>query len=158
MGYYIDIFDPQTDINKALDELGRNIGKLYAEAWAKNKQKDYDDKPFDLDINTFANMWLRGMLKVFFVYDDQTREAIGFLVGAVFRPLPFNVQVFHIQEYYARGGSNVEQDLFDHVIKSIRILGCDEVWMEVYPNRNVNLGPTWKQGERDFTMRRYSKV
>lgn len=157
MGYYIDIFDPQSDINAALDSLGRNIGKLYAEAWAANKQKDYDDKPFDLHINSFANMWIEGHLKIFFVYDDQTKEAIGFLVGAVFRPLPFKANVFHVQEYYARGGADVEKALLDHVVKAIRILGCDEVWMEIYPHRNVDLGSAWKHG-RDFTMRRYAKV
>lgn len=158
MGYYIDIFDPHGDVNEALDSLGRNIGMLYSEAWAANKQKDYDNKPFDLHVNSFATLWLEGHLKIFFVYDDATKEAVGFLVGAKFRPMPCKIEVFHIQEYYVRGGEVMEKDLLDYVMKSIRILGCDEVWLEVYPHRNINLGPSWRQGSRDFTMRRYTKV
>lgn len=153
--YYIEFLEPDADLNKALDELGKSIGVLYQEAWDKHKRHLYSDKPFDLNINAFANAWFAKAMKVFVVRDTQTQESIGFLVGTVFRPLPYSASVFQIQEWYVRGADEMGQELFDFVTNAIRIIGCDELWISTYSSQTIpNLNWSWTY-DRDFPIRRY---
>ena len=155
MGIYVDILQPSSDLNDALDSLGRKVGPLYAKAW-EAKKKYYDDKPFDLHINMFAMLWFDGNMKVFVVYDDRTHEPVGFLTGVVFRPMPYKASVFQIQEWYTTNQA-IEDQLITHVISAIRILGCDELWVQSYDGREINPGRAWKDGG-NFSIRRYTKV
>lgn len=155
MGYYIDLLEPNKDLNVALDNLGNNLAVLYQECWDKNQRQFYGDKPFDLAINTFASMWFHGDMKLFMVYDDSNKP-IGFLTGVKFRPMSYDAQVFQIHEWYVRGDAAIEQALFDHVVSAIRILGCQEIWCGVHPENPTPRVKGWKK-ERDFITQRYVK-
>lgn len=156
MNHYIDILIPDSDLNTSLDKLGRQVGGLYAEGWMKNKRHLYSDKPFELNINAFAAMWFDGALKIFVVYDQETNEAVGFLAGAVFRPMAYKATVFQIQEWYIKPGIIAEQRLEEHVLNSIRILGCDELWIHSEVGRPLDMShnPEWEH-VGDFMGRRY---
>lgn len=156
MGYYADILVPDNDLNASLDKLGRLVGPLYAEAWNKNKRKHYGDKPFDLNINAFAAMWFDGALKIFVLYDDSNNDPVGFLTGAVFRPMPYKATVFQIQEWYVKDNTGPEQQLIDYTMQSIRILGCDEVWVHDTDRRPDMSKCGWKQ-DGEFVGLRFIK-
>lgn len=142
--YFVDILEPSEDLNVAMDRLGKTIGVLYQEAWDKNKKHLYDNKPFDLHINAFANMWFNRNLKLFIMYDGEGK-AVGFFAGLVYRPMPYEASVFQVQEWYAKNNPVMEQQLFDYVVQAIRILGCDELWMQIYPDRAApTLGTGWE--------------
>ena len=64
----IDILEPDDDINIAVDNLGNEIGKLYAESWREDKEPHYK-KPFSLNVAAFAQMWYAKTLKIFIAYD-----------------------------------------------------------------------------------------
>lgn len=158
MGYYADILEPSKDLNVAVDQLGTKIGGLYSEAWNKHMKAKYNDKPFNLHAAVFVNMWLAGSIKVFVVYDGNDNSPVGFLVGMVFRPLPYEASVFQIEEWYTKGDNiEAERVLLDHVVGAIRYLACDEIWA---PGGNDGVAPIlggkWKVANT-FSRYRYTK-
>lgn len=128
--YFIDILEPGEDTNAALDSMGRAIGNLYLKSWNEIKSKHYPGKTFSLNIQALALMWLKGQLKIFVAVDKKTNEAIGFLSGVVYRPLYYEAQLFQVQDWYAAGDEEMEKALFDYTVKAVRILGCNELWIQ----------------------------
>ncbi len=70
--------------------------------------------------------------------------------------MPFKANVFQIQEWYLRSNTIDEQKLLDHVLVSIRILGCDEIWVHFDNERELNMGNAWIAGG-EFVSRRFVK-
>lgn len=135
-----DILEPSSDYNASLDGLSKYIGKIYAESWAHDKQDTYK-KPFDLNIAAFARMWFNHSLKIFIAMDGG--EVQGFLVGMVFRPLPYEATVFQVEDWYSESES-VVRGLFDYAQNAIRFIGCDELWVADRADREPPLnGKTW---------------
>ena len=130
MGYFIDILESTDDQNESVDKFVRGIAPLYQKSWAQIKSKYYPGRAFDLNIVAIADMWYKGQLKVFVAMDTDTKELIGFLAGVVYRPLYFDARLFHVQDWYANNDPQMERDLFDYMVKSIRILGCNELWIQ----------------------------
>lgn len=119
-----DILEPGADINASIDNLSNTIGVLYAESWATDKEPDYK-KPFNLNFAAFVQMWLNSSLKLFVAREGN--EIKGYLIGMVFRPLPYDASVFQIEDWYAKGDAAIEQGLFDFAINALRFIGCDEI-------------------------------
>lgn len=141
--YYIDIVQPSTNLDEAFETIGKDVAGLYKELWGKWKSKYYEDAPFELNINGFANMWFSKNMKVFIVRDKESKDAIGFFAGVLARPMPYEAMVMQVQDYYVRGDAEMEKELLEYVVSAIRILGCDEVWIQTYPERKPNLGEHW---------------
>ena len=59
----VDILEPDIDLNKAIDTLGRVLGPMLGKAW-ENKRKAYDDKPFNLNVNVFTQLWINKDMKI----------------------------------------------------------------------------------------------
>ena len=68
MSYRIDILEPDSDINVALDDLTREFAPLYTASWVNEKQRIYG-KPFDMNVQTFAQLWFTKALKIFMAWD-----------------------------------------------------------------------------------------
>lgn len=148
-----DIFEPDSDYNKALDNLSEQVGSLYAESWAKDKQETYG-KPFNMNIAAFAQMWFNHSLKLLVAKDGDS--VVGFLVGMVFRPLPYDAMVFQVEDWYS-SVPEAEKGLFEYMEKAIRFIGCDEIWIADKADRDVPVGSdTWKEANR-FLFRRYTR-
>lgn len=138
-----DIFEPGTDVNASIDSLNTNIGPIYAESWVKDKQPDYG-KPFDMNVAAFVQMWLSNGIKLFVAMED--KKVVGYLIGMVFRPLPYNATVFQVEDWYARGDKEVEQGLFDFAMNAIRFIGCDEILIADRADRKPLVrGNGWKE-------------
>lgn len=146
-----DILEPDADYNKALDSLSEQVGALYAESWAKDKQETYK-KPFSMNIAAFAQMWFSHALKLLVAKEDG--KAIGFLVGMVFRPLPYDATVFQVEDWYALK-EEAERGLFDYMEKAVRFIGVDEIWVADKADREPKVkSSVWKE-ENKFLFRRY---
>ncbi len=69
----------------------------------------------------------------------------------------FDRNVFHVQEYYARGGTEQEKILIDYVSGAIDILGCNEIWMPTRGGVAPPLPSTWEQSGT-HVVARYTQV
>lgn len=158
MEYYTDILEPSKDLNTAVDQLGTKIGDLYREAWDKHMKANYSDKPFSLNATVFVNMWLSGVIKLFIVYNKADNSPVGFLVGMTFRPMPYEANVFQIEDWYVREEhKDAERCLLDHVVNAIRYMSCDEIWTPGDNSGNApDLGMKWKK-TNTFSRHRYIK-
>lgn len=148
-----DILMPDKDYNVALDALNEALGTIYAESWAKDKQDTYG-KPFNMNLATFAQLWFDSALKIFVAREDG--KVVGFMVGMVFRPLPYDASVFQIEDWYSTRG-DVVRGLFDYAVQAIRFIGCDEIWIADRADREPVIdSPVWKEHNR-FLFRRYTR-
>lgn len=153
MGYTYDLLEPSDDLDKSLDVLSKNLSKLYYESWEADKRANYD-RAFNLNINAFAQMWFNRHLKIFMAYDEYN-EPIGFLIGMTFRPLPYEANVFQVEDWFTRHNMQVEQELFKFVEQAIRFIGCDEIWCADKAGRMPPFS-NWKEANV-FQLRRYLK-
>lgn len=153
MTYYYDMLEPSENLDQSLEKLGNNLASLYHESWEADKRQNYN-KPFNLNINAFAQMWFNGHLRIFMAYDEK-KEPVGFLIGMAFRPLPYEANVFQIEDWFTRHDMTVEKGLFEYVEQAIRFIGCDEVWCA---DKSGRMPPfqRWKEANT-FQLRRYLK-
>lgn len=156
--YYVEFLEPDKDLNVALDRLAATVGALYRDCWNNTKRDTYS-QPFNMNIQAFTSMWFSKALKIFVAYDAVTRVPVGFLAGMVFRPIPYEANVFQIEEYYAMGGleDKVEPLLIDHAAQAMKYLGTDEVWVS-RDSKGIapRLPAGWKLSN-EFTLYRYVK-
>lgn len=148
MEYFVDILEPDKDLNKAVDQLGNTISVLYRRSWDEDKKGTHNDKPFSLNIGAFVDMWSNGVLKLFIVYKKQGNEPVGFLIGLTFRPLPYEAHVFQVEDWYVMPEHReaAEQLLFDHTMQAVRYMSCDEVWTSGDVKGDApNLSGGWKR-------------
>lgn len=157
MDYYVDLLEPVRDLNKALDLLGNAVGRLYQKHWDEEQKKHYNDKPFNLNVQAFAQMWYNGDIKVFIVRKRDTNEPVGFLSGVVFRPMAYHATVFSIQDWYTGTDKEMETELFNYVSKAIRLLNCDELWVSQPGVGEPPVVPSAWKLQQNFSMRRYIK-
>lgn len=137
-----DILEPSSDYNASLDGLSKYLGKIYMDSWNAEKRDVYK-KPFDLNIAAFAQMWFHHSLKVFLAMEGD--EVQGFLVGIVFRPLPYEATVFQVEDWYSESES-VVKGLFEYAQNAIRFIGCDELWVADKADREPPInGTMWKR-------------
>lgn len=152
MAAFIDILEPVADPSKAVQDLQDAIADLYLEAWEKDLRPTYG-KPFSLNIDAFVSMWFDKGLKLFMAYDEQ-RKPVGFLIGMVFRPMPYQASVFQVEAWYARDGEATVKQLFDYAVNAVRFIGCDEIWITDDPSKTPPALGSWKI-KNEFTMHRY---
>lgn len=159
MPYFVDILEPDKDLNKAVDQLADTLGVLYRRSWDDDKRQAYNDKPFNLNIGAFAQMWNMGTIRIFVAYDQATRKSVGFLIGMIFRPLPYDANVFQIEDWYALPDcrDEVEPMLFDHVAQAVRYIGCNEVWSSADNDGRAPAIAGWKTANC-FNRYRYIKA
>jgi len=155
MAYYFDILEPTENFDESLDALTKNLGTLYMESWENDKRNIYN-RPFNLNIATFAHLWFSKSLKLFIAYEEGTDKAVGFIIGMVFRPLPYEASVFQFEDWYMGGDKQMEKDMFKYATDAIRFIGCDELWVADRADRMPPIAGGWKE-ENNFQFRRYTK-
>lgn len=153
MSYRYDLLEPNTDRNKAIDDLTAAIGMLYAESWNRDKESTYR-KPFSLNFAAFTQLWFSSALKLFVAYDDD--KPVGFLIGMVFRPLPYDASVFQVEDWYSAGIDELERGLFDYAMHALRFIGCDEVWVADKVDRSPAAMKGWRESNT-FLYHRFIK-
>ena len=127
MDYRIDILEPDKDINIALDDLTREFAPLYTASWVNEKQRIYG-KPFDMNVQTFAQLWFTKALKIFMAWDEHDKP-VGYLIGIPFRPLAY-------------------------MENAVRFMGCDEVWISLGEHEHApNLSIRWREASRTTQIR-----
>lgn len=157
MDFYVDLLEPTSDLNTALDNLGRAVGVLYQKHWEEEQQKYYNDKPFNLNVQAFAQLWINGDLKIFIARKREDKTPVGFIAGIVFRPMAYKATVFSVQDWYSGNDKDVETALFEHMSKAVRILNCDELWVSLPVfGEKPTIPSNWKP-QQSFTMGRYTK-
>lgn len=153
MAYRYDILEPDSDRNKAIDDLSAALGTLYVDSWSRDKEPEYH-KPFSLNVAAFAQLWFMQSLRLFIAYDDD--KPVGFLIGMVFRPLPYEASVFQVEDWYASGIDEVERGLFDFATSAVRFMGCDEVWVADRVDRDPKPMKGWREANT-FKYHRFTK-
>ncbi|MBD5584550.1 MAG: hypothetical protein HDQ88_05665 [Clostridia bacterium] len=138
-----ELLEPARNLDEALDTLTKVFAPLYTQSWVKEKAAAHEDAPFDMNVGVFANMWFSKALKLIIAYDGE--HPVGYLMGMVFRPLPYQAQVFQIEDWYADGKQDVADGLFNYAREAAKFLGTDEIWVshsekELYPL----LGGDWQ--------------
>ena len=144
-----DILLPDPDYNKALDQLNEALESLYVESWVADKQEAYG-KPFNMNLASFVQMWVNSALKIFLARDNG--KVVGFMVGMVFRPLPYDASVFQVEDWYSKDPA-VVKGLFDYAMQAVKFIGCDEIWVADRADREP-LVTGWKEANR-FMFHRY---
>lgn len=155
MAYYFDILEPTENFDESLDALTNALGKLYLESWEADK-KDIYKRPFNLNIPTFAHLWFSKSLKLFMAYEEGTNNPVGFAIGMVFRPLPYEANVFQFEDWYTGNDKKMEKELFEYVTNAIRFIGCDEIWVADRADRVPLVSGGWKEANT-FMFHRYLK-
>lgn len=131
-----DLLEPSTDLNEALDTLTTAFAPLYTDSWVKEKAPLKGNPPFDMNVNTFVNMWFSKAMKIVMAYEDGT--PVGYLMGMVFRPLPYRATVFQVEDWYAsKDRTQVIGELFHYTQNALRFIGVDELWVSHGPNEWV---------------------
>lgn len=150
--YTYDLFEPSEDNERSLDRLSKEFAPLHMQAWEKAKRPNYN-KPYDMNVGAFANMWLSHALKIFMAYEDGTKP-VGFLTGFVYRPLPYNATVFQVEDWFTNNNKDVEDGLFDYLYEAMRMLGCTEMVMTLDNNAKArDIGPEWHLHNEFKTLR-----
>lgn len=146
MDYTFDILEPNADIDKALSELQENMAELYAEGWTKVNSPLYN-KPFDLNITTFAQMWFSKGLKIFLAFEPGNKKPVGYVLAITYRPMAFNSQILQIEDWYLRGDDAAGVDaMFQYVSDASRFLGVDELWIgRAQLERKPSIPGRWKE-------------
>ena len=115
-----DILEPPAgDPGQALDDMGKAVAPLMAEAWKENG-RFYGGRPFSLNAPALAQMWVSGDLKIFVAYDEEQKPC-GYLAGLVFRPLQFDSRIFQITEWFGRT-PEAERVLFQTALGAMKFL------------------------------------
>lgn len=122
MEFTYDLLEPGAAQEAALERLTKIFAPLHAEAWSQ--KQDY--APYDMNVGAFVNMWLSNTLRIFIAYDQQGQPQ-GYLTGLLFRPLTRRATVFHIEDWYVRGGGIGIEKMFAHVYSVLKYMGIDEL-------------------------------
>lgn len=155
--FYVDILEPKQDPEESVRLASTVLAPLYQKCWQEEQEPHYG-KPFDLHAQLFLDLWFTGGSKIFLARERSgENKPIGFLIGMLFRPIQYNAHVFQVQDWYAGGRADVEQELFDHVVSALRFIGCDEVWVGRSMKPVPSLGDSWKKAN-DFSITRYVKA
>lgn len=134
--YSYDLFEPSADLNASLDMLTAKFAPIYTESWVKEKAPKKGNPPFDMNVNSFANMWFSKAMKLVVAYNDM-HEICGYLLGIVFTPMTYKATVFHVEDWYDKGIPEVRDGLFTYIQNAMRFLGVDEVWVSHSMNEIV---------------------
>ena len=142
---------PECDKTAALEAMGRAVAPLMAKAWDSDR-KFFGDRPFSLNANALAQLWLSGDLKLFVAYNE-AREPVGYLSGIVYRPLQYEARAFAIQSWWAETdeGSAV---LFKTALDAMRFLGVTEAFAVLREGEVLPPMPDrWKSSGRQEQVR-----
>lgn len=124
-----DMLEPLADLNASLDLLTGVFAPIYTEHWVKDEAPLRGNPPFDMNVNAFAQMWFAKTLRIFIAYGDDKKVA-GYLIGLVFRPLPYQASIFQVEDWYARENrQEVIDGLFEYMNTALRFMGVDELWI-----------------------------
>lgn len=140
-----DLLEPPADLNEALDTLTRVFAPLYTKSWAEEKAARKGNPPFDMNVNVLVSMWFSKALKIIMAYDDDGSPA-GYLMGMVFRPLPYRATVFQVEDWYAQTlRAETITGLFDYLQNALRFIGADELWVSHGEGEWVPPLAAWKK-------------
>lgn len=134
---YVDILEPQQDPDESIRVL-QSFAPIYQKYWNETQRSVYNNKPFDLHIQLFSDLWFTGGSKIFVAYDKNTKEMRGFIVGIAFRPMTYNGHVFQIEDLYDGGSEIIRAALIEYMFNALRFIGCDEIRIDgslVIPER-----------------------
>jgi len=147
-----DILEPPAgDPGQALDDMGKAVAPLMAEAWKENG-KFYGSRPFSLNAPALAQMWVSGDLKIFVAYDEESKPC-GYLAGLVFRPLQFDSRIFQITEWFGRT-PEAERVLFQTALGAMKFLGVSEAVAVLREGESVpELPARWREAGRQAQVR-----
>ena len=142
---------PEGDKSAALEAMGRAVAPLMAKAWEEDR-KFFGDRPFNLNAQAMAQLWLSGDLKIFVAYDDK-REPVGYLSGVVYRPLQYETRAFAIQSWWAPDGE-AKAVLFGTALDAMKFLGVPEAFAVLRDGESLPALPAkWKESGRQMQVR-----
>ena len=142
---------PEGDKSAALEAMGRAVAPLMAKAWEADR-KFFGDRPFNLNAQAMAQLWLSGDLKIFVAYDEK-REPVGYLSGVVYRPLQYETRAFAIQSWWAPDGE-AKAVLFGTALDAMKFLGVPEAFAVLRDGESLPALPAkWKESGRQMQVR-----
>lgn len=147
-----DILEPPAgDPGQALDDMGKAVAPLMAEAWKQNGQF-YGGRAFNLNAAALAQLWLSGDLKLFVAYDDGSKP-VGYLTGLAFRPLQCEGRVFQITDWWGRT-PEAERVLFKAALDAMKFLGVSEAVATLRAGESLpELPSRWRETGRQEQVR-----
>ena len=142
---------PEGDKSAALEAMGRAVAPLMAKAWETDR-KFFGDRPFSLNAQAMAQLWLSGDLKIFVAYDER-QEPVGYLSGVVYRPLQYETRAFAIQSWWAPD-DEAKAVLFGTALDAMKFLGVPEAFAVLRDGESLPVLPAkWKESGRQSQVR-----
>ena len=146
---------PAGDPGQALDDMGRAVAPLMAEAWKRNGAF-YGGRAFSLNAAALAQLWLSGDLKLFVAYETDgngAQEPVGYLTGLAFRPLQCEGRMFQITDWWGRT-KEAERVLFKAALDAMKFLGVSEAVATLRAGESLpELPPRWRETGRQEQVR-----
>ena len=142
---------PVGDKSAAPEAMGRAVAPLMAKAWESDR-KFFGDKPFSLNAQAMAQLWLSGDLKIFVAYDER-QEPVGYLSGVVYRPLQYETRTFAIQSWWAPT-DEAKAVLFKTALDAMKFLGVPEAFAVLRDGERIPALPArWRETGRQEQVR-----
>ena len=142
---------PEGDKSAALEAMGRAVAPLMAKAWEEDRTF-FGDRPFNLNAQAMAQLWLSGDLKLFVAYDER-QEPVGYLSGVVYRPLQYETRAFAIQSRWSPS-HDTKAVLFKTALDAMKFLGVPEAFAVLRDGESLPALPAkWKESGRQMQVR-----
>jgi len=127
------------DLTTVVAFVSNELEPLYRKSWDETWRGVYDE-PFDFDVATFGRMWASRMLKI--VMARENGVAVGFVLGAVARPLTYAKTSFEVHDWYDSGREDVRRQLFSFLSAALQFMDVDEVTVRA-KEIDISLGEGW---------------
>ena len=146
-----DLLEPGDKPDEAISKLSEVFAPLYTASWVAEKSKLYDDPPYNMNIASFAAMWMSKAMRIFIGYRDM--RPAGYITGILFRPFTHERRIFQVEDWYAPDDPELLAGLFDYMQTAMRFIGIDELHINLGPHDKMPpIGPQWKEARQMRTV------
>lgn len=146
-----DLLEPTDNAEESINKLTSVFAPLYTDSWVAEKSKLYGDPPFNMNVGTFAAMWMSKAMRIFIGYRDM--RPAGYIVGILFRPFTHERSIFQVEDWFAPDDDILLAGLFDYMQTALRFMSVDELRISLGPHDKLPpLGPQWKEAMQTRTL------
>lgn len=119
-----DLIEPIKNPKEATEFLAKNFLPLFDEYWEAKGKDYYEAKIWDIKAIDFTELWMRGTLTLVLAKEDD--KPVGFILGAILRPLLYDTRLLRIEAWYAKD-QDIEYDMFTYLENGLKFMQVDEI-------------------------------
>lgn len=146
-----DLLEPSDNTDDSLKRLTDIFAPLYTASWVAEKSKLYGDPPYNMNVATFASLWLSKAMRIIIGYRDM--RPAGYIVGILFRPFTHQRTILQVEDWFAPDDSELVQGMFDYMQQAVKFMAVDELWISLGPHDKMPpLAASWKESMQTRTV------